>query len=47
MIADVKDLVRYHNFNITDLLEMVPWEFQLVRMMIVRDIQEQAESQNK
>ncbi len=43
----MKDMIRFHHYNMDDILWMIPYEYQLHRMMIASDIQEAQEARNK
>ncbi len=47
MIDGMKDMIRFHHYNMDDILWMIPYEYQLHRMMIASDIQEAQEERNK
>lgn len=47
MIDGMKDMIRFHHYSMDDILWMIPYEYQLHRMMIASDIQEAQEARNK
>ncbi|MEG1299540.1 MAG: hypothetical protein RSC93_02360 [Erysipelotrichaceae bacterium] len=47
MIDGMKDMIRFHHYSMDDILWMIPYEYQLHRMMIASDIQEAQEAKNK
>lgn len=47
MMADIKDLVRHHNYQMSDLMQLTPFDFNLIKLMIAKDIQEEIEQMEK
>jgi hypothetical protein len=43
---DLKDMVRYHNFQLSELLEMTPIDYQLLKLMIIDDMQKELDRHN-
>lgn len=43
---DLKDMVRHHKFQLSELLEMTPIDYQLLKMMIIQDIQKEMDRHN-
>lgn len=43
MMADIKDMVRHHNYDMGDLMQLTPFDFNLIKLMIAKDIQEEIE----
>ena len=39
MMSDLKDMVRYHNYQMGELLELVPFEYQTIKLLIIQDLQ--------
>lgn len=46
MMSDMKDMVRHHNYQMSDILNMTPFDYNLLKMMIARDIQEEMDKGN-
>lgn len=44
MVSDMKDMVRHHNYQMGDILSMSPFDYNLLKMMIAKDIQEEMEN---
>ena len=42
---DLKDMVRYHKFQLSELLEMTPIDYQLIKLMIIEDIKKEMDKQ--
>lgn len=45
MMSDLKDMVRYHNYQMSEILNMTPFDYQLLKMMIVNDINKEMDRQ--
>jgi hypothetical protein len=43
---DLKDMVRYHKFQLSELLEMTPIDYQLLKLMIIDDMQKELDRHN-
>ena len=43
---DLKDMVRYHKFQLSELLEMTPIDYQLMKLMIIDDMQKELDRNN-
>ena len=43
---DLKDMVRYHKFQLSELLEMTPIDYQLLKLMIIDDMQKELDKHN-
>lgn len=46
MMSDMKDMVRHHNYQMSDILNMSPFDYNLLKMMIAKDIQEEMDNSN-
>ena len=46
MMSDMKDMVRHHNYQPSDILNMSPFDYNLLKMMIAKDIQEEMDREN-
>lgn len=42
---DLKDMVRYHKYQMSELLEMTPIDYQLIKLMIIEDIKKEMDKQ--
>ena len=43
MMSDLKDMVRYHNYQMGELLELVPFEYQTIKLLIIQDLQKEVD----
>lgn len=47
MMSDLKDMVRHHNYQMSELLNLTPFDFNLIKLMIAKDLQEEIEQMEK
>lgn len=47
MMSDLKDMVRHHNYQMSELLNLTPFDFNLIKLMIAKDLQEEMEQMEK
>jgi hypothetical protein len=43
MIRDFKDMVRFHNYQMNELMELTPFDYQVLKMMIVEEMNKEIE----
>lgn len=46
MMSDLKDMVRYHDYQMTELLQLTPFDYKVIRMMLIEDIQREMDNNN-
>lgn len=46
-MRDLKDMVRYHSYQMSELLQLTPFDFQIIKLMIAQDIQEEIDRQQQ
>lgn len=39
IMIDIKELVKRFNFEVNSLLDMTPFEFKLLKLMIMKDLE--------
>lgn len=44
ILTDFKDLIRLHNFQWGELENLVPYEYEAIRLMIAEDIKKDNEN---
>lgn len=44
MITDLKDMVRFHEYDWGDLMTMAPFEYQTIKLLIIQDLQKEIEN---
>lgn len=42
-LTDLKDASKNFNLSIQDMLELAPYEFNLIKLLLARDVQEESE----
>lgn len=47
LLSDLKDIIKYHGYQMSDIMGLVPFEYQVLKMLLVRDMQEAIESRQK
>lgn len=40
-LSKIKDMIRHHNFNLSDMLGLIPYEYQAMMLMIASEIKEE------
>ena len=45
-MSDMKDMVKYHNYQMSELLELTPFDYQVIKLMIASDISKEIERRN-
>lgn len=43
MMSDLKDMTRHHNYQMGELLELTPFDYQVIKLMIIQDINKEME----
>ena len=38
MMSDLKDMVRHHSYQMGELLELTPFDYQVIKLMLIQDI---------
>lgn len=46
VMSDMKDMVKYHNYQMSELLELTPFDYQAIKLMIAADISKEIERRN-
>lgn len=46
VMSDMKDMVKYHNYQMSELLELTPFDYQVIKLMIAADISKEIERRN-
>lgn len=46
VMSDMKDMVKYHNYQMSELLELTPFDYQVIKLMIAADISKEIEKRN-
>lgn len=39
MMSDLKDMVRHHHYQMSELLSLTPFDYQVLKLMIIKDLQ--------
>lgn len=47
MMMDIKDMVRHHNYQHSELLNLTPFDYNLIKLMIAQDLQEEIAAMEK
>lgn len=47
MMGDLKDMVRHHNYQMSELLNLTPFDFNLIKLMIAQDLQDEMDAMEK
>lgn len=42
-LTDLKDASKNFNLSMQDMLELAPYEFNLIKLLLARDVQEESE----
>lgn len=42
-LTDLKDASKNFNLSMHDMLELAPYEFNLIKLLLARDVQEESE----
>lgn len=45
-MADLKDMVKYHRYQMSELLDLTPFDYQVIKLMIADDLSKEIESRN-
>ena len=46
LMADLKDMVKYHRYQMSELLDLTPFDYQVIKLMIADDLSKEIESRN-
>ena len=44
MMSDLKDMTRHHNYQMGELLELTPFDYQVIKIMIIQDINKEMDN---
>lgn len=47
MIRDFKDMVRFHNYQMSELMELTPFDYQVLKLMIVEEMNKEIEENSQ
>lgn len=46
MMSDLTDMVKYHNYNMSEIMQLTPFDYQLIKMMIIQSMQQEMDKNN-
>lgn len=45
MMADINEMVKYHEYSISEILDLTPFDYKVIKLMIIEDMQKEIDSQ--
>ncbi len=46
MMSDINDMVKYHDYQMGELLNLTPFDYQIIKLMIIDSIQKEMDHKN-
>lgn len=43
MVSDMKDMVKYHGYQISEINNMTPFDYQAIKLLLAQDMQKEME----
>lgn len=47
MMSDIKDMVRHHHYQMSEILSLTPFDYNLLKLMIAQDLQDEISAMEK
>lgn len=45
MMSDLKDMVKYHSYNMSEILNLTPFDYKVLKLMIIEDMQKEIDAE--